>query len=97
MADKKVDQGASVEQTLPVTDYAEFEKDAKAKIEEILDEMDVRSELRSRKEILRSIKKQQGEMAMMELQMMQLAQLAIFTGICFVGSKLVNTYFCNHF
>ena len=48
------------------TDYALFEKAPKAKVEEILDELDLKSDLRTRKEILRSIKKQNGQLAMME-------------------------------
>ena len=42
------------------TDFALFEEDPKAKVEEILDELDVKSDLRPRKEILRSIKRQNG-------------------------------------
>ena len=74
-----------------------FEKDPKKKVDEILDRLDVNNEMRTRKEILRSIKRQHGEIATMEHQMATMASVAVLTFIGMVGAKLINKYFCDKF
>ena len=76
---------------------AHFEEDKKQKVEEILDRLDIQSELRARKEILRSIKRQDGKTAVIELKMLQMTQMMVLLGIGLLGGYLTNKYVCNRF
>ena len=79
------------------TDFDDFEEDAKEKVEGILDDMDLKSKLKWRKELLRSIKKQEGHFAVLEMQTLQLVSMIVLAGVGIAGSTLVNKYFCDKF
>ena len=60
MAESRNKENADEAKQLPPTDYDLFDSDPKERVEEILDEMNVNNDLRSRRDLLKSIRKQNG-------------------------------------
>ena len=89
MAHKKLETSSQAHLWL-ATDAVLFSDDPKGKVEELLDVLEVQGDLKTRKEIIRSIKKQDPYEAFMEQMMVNVAGTGVFFIISFIATKLTN-------